>query len=81
MFEIGPIFRAEPSRTNRHLSEAISIDVEKAFVDYNDIMQLLEKMIAYIIDSIKEKNKNELIILILQFPNIELPFPKYSYSD
>ena len=47
VFEIGPIFRAEPSRTNRHLSEAISIDVEEAFVDYNDIMQLQEKMILY----------------------------------
>ena len=31
VFEIGPIFRAEPSRTNRHLSEATSIDIEKDF--------------------------------------------------
>ena len=36
VFEIAPIFRAEPSRTNRHLSEAISIDMEEAYVDYND---------------------------------------------
>ena len=43
VFEIGPIFRAEPSRTNRHLSEAISIDVEKAFVDYIDLMSLLKE--------------------------------------
>src|SRR3990172_7096673 len=34
VFEIAPIFRAEPSRTNRHLAEAISIDFEEAFVDY-----------------------------------------------
>ena len=33
VFEIAPIFRAEPSRTNRHLAEAISIDLEEAFVD------------------------------------------------
>jgi len=45
VFEIGPIFRAEPSRTNRHLSEATSIDVEKAFSDYNDVMNLLERML------------------------------------
>ena len=38
VFEIAPIFRAEPSRTNRHLAEAISIDLEEAFVDYRDIM-------------------------------------------
>jgi aspartyl-tRNA synthetase len=81
VFEIGPIFRAEPSRTNRHLSEAISIDVEQAFVDYNDIMQLLEKMILSIVDSIKETNKSELEYLNLQLPKIELPFPKYCDSD
>lgn len=81
VFEIGPIFRAEPSRTNRHLSEAISIDVEEAFVDYNDIMQLLEKMILSIIDSIREKNKIEVTYLNLQLPKIEFPFPKYSYNE
>jgi nondiscriminating aspartyl-tRNA synthetase len=81
VFEIGPIFRAEPSRTNRHLSEAISIDVEKAFVDYNDIMTLLENMIAYIIESVKKKNKNDLDCLHLEFPDIKLPFPKYPYSN
>ena len=81
VFEIGPIFRAEPSRTNRHLSEAISIDVEKAFVDYNDIMTLLENMIAYIIESVKKKNKNDIDCLHLEFPDIKLPFPKYPYSN
>ncbi|HEX6672937.1 MAG TPA: aspartate--tRNA(Asn) ligase [Nitrososphaeraceae archaeon] len=66
VFEIGPIFRAEPSRTNRHLSEATSIDIEAAFVDYNDIMVLLEKMILFIIKSLFEddsiKNNDELDI-------------------
>ena len=81
VFEIGPIFRAEPSRTNRHLSEAISIDVEEAFVDYNDIMQLQEKMILTIIDSIREKNKFEMTYLNLQIPKIEFPFPRYSYNE
>ena len=81
VFEIGPIFRAEPSRTNRHLSEAISIDVEQAFIDYNDIMSLLEGMIFHIVNSIKEKNTNDLDYLDLELPTIKLPFPKYSYSD
>lgn len=80
VFEIGPIFRAEPSRTNRHLSEAISIDVEKAFVDYTDMMALLERIILHIIASIKEKKKNDLQYLDLQLPSFELPFPKFSYS-
>jgi aspartyl-tRNA synthetase len=81
VFEIGPIFRAEPSRTNRHLSESISIDVEKAFVDYNDIMSLLERLILHVLDSVKEKNQNDLAYLDFESLNIELPFPKYSYSD
>ena len=81
VFEIGPIFRAEPSRTNRHLSEAISIDVERAFVDYNDIMSLLERMISKIVDILKEKNQDALESLQLQLPSVDLPFSKYSYSD
>ncbi len=45
VFEIGPIFRAESSRTNRHLAEAISIDFEEAFVDYDDVMDRIEAII------------------------------------
>jgi nondiscriminating aspartyl-tRNA synthetase len=81
VFEIGPIFRAEPSRTNRHLSEAISLDVERAFVEYNDIMSILERMILSIIESIKEKNEPDLKLMEIQLPAVELPFPKYTYSD
>jgi len=81
VFEIGPIFRAEPSRTNRHLSEAISIDVERAFVDYNDIMSLLERMILKIIDTLKEKNQDDLKYLQLKLPSTSIPFSKYTYSD
>jgi nondiscriminating aspartyl-tRNA synthetase len=81
VFEIGPIFRAEPSRTNRHLSEAISIDVERAFVDYNDIMSLLERMILKIVDTLKETNQEDLEYLQLQLPSTRIPFSKYSYSD
>ncbi|MGI0006242.1 MAG: aspartate--tRNA(Asn) ligase [Nitrososphaera sp.] len=81
VFEIGPIFRAEPSRTNRHLSEATSIDVERAFVDYADAMALLERMIVNIIDTVKERNQADLKFLDLEMPKLELPLPKYAYSD
>jgi aspartyl-tRNA synthetase len=81
VYEIGQIFRAEPSRTNRHLSEATSIDVEEAFVDYSDIMALLEKMILHIINSLCERNKNDLLELDLELPSIKLPLVRYSYSD
>lgn len=81
VYEIGPIFRAEPSRTNRHLSEAISIDTEMAFADYNDAMQLLEKMIFHILNTIRNRNKNELKSSDLSLPSIDLPIPRYSYDQ
>ena len=84
VFEIGPIFRAEPSRTNRHLSEATSIDIESAFVDYNDIMVLLEKMIQFIIKSLSEDDN------IKKSPELDIDqkinlknksFPRLKYSE
>jgi nondiscriminating aspartyl-tRNA synthetase len=79
VFEIAPIFRAEPSRTNRHLSEAISIDLEEAFVDYNDIMQHIENIIIKSIQVVKDyvmSVKGE-----YQVPEIPNSIPRYTYSD
>jgi aspartyl-tRNA synthetase len=45
VYEIGPAFRAEESRTQKHLSEITSVDIEEAYVDYNDIMDTLEGLI------------------------------------
>ncbi|HEX5673193.1 MAG TPA: aspartate--tRNA(Asn) ligase [Nitrososphaeraceae archaeon] len=81
VFEIGPIFRAEPSRTNRHLSEATSIDIEKAYADYNDIMEILEKMIHFLWDEVRSKNKSHLEYLKIALPDLSLPFRRYRYSD
>jgi nondiscriminating aspartyl-tRNA synthetase len=81
VFEIGPIFRAEPSRTNRHLSEATSIDIEKAYADYNDIMEILERMIHFLWDEVKNKNKTQLEYLKIEIPDISFPFRRYRYSD
>jgi nondiscriminating aspartyl-tRNA synthetase len=80
VFEIAPIFRAEPSRTNRHLAEAISIDLEEAFVDYNDVMNRIEEIIKVSIQTIHDyvkENPNS------EFPTIEIPetIPRYSYDD
>ncbi|HEY7756888.1 MAG TPA: aspartate--tRNA(Asn) ligase [Nitrososphaeraceae archaeon] len=81
VFEIGPIFRAEPSRTNRHLSEATSIDIEKAYADYNDIMEILERMIHFLYDEVRSKNKSQLEYLKIEIPDISFPFRRYRYSD
>ncbi|TVP41767.1 aspartate--tRNA(Asn) ligase [Candidatus Nitrosocosmicus arcticus] len=81
VFEIAPIFRAEPSRTNRHLSEAMSIDVEKAYVDYNDMMDYLDNLIRFVIQSINEKNQMELKSLGIDLPDMSRPFSRITYSQ
>lgn len=81
VFEIGPIFRAEPSRTNRHLSEATSIDVEEAFRDYNDSINLLEHMIVYVLEYITKNNSSELEVLQSKIVKPKTPFPKHTYSE
>ena len=80
VFEIAPIFRAEPSRTNRHLAEAISIDLEEAFVDYNDVMdrieQIIKKTIQTVNDYTKENNDAEFIV-----PSVPELIPRYAYTE
>ncbi|HUU48629.1 MAG TPA: aspartate--tRNA(Asn) ligase [Nitrosopumilaceae archaeon] len=80
VFEIAPIFRAEPSRTNRHLAEAISIDLEEAFVDYNDIMSRIEDIIKICVntvtDYVKDNPETEFIV-----PPIQNSIPRYSYDE
>ena len=80
VFEIAPIFRAEPSRTNRHLAEAISIDLEEAFVDYNDVMSRIEEIIKVSIKTANdyiEKNTD------CEFTPTPIPeiIPRYTYDD
>ncbi|MEM0463348.1 MAG: aspartate--tRNA(Asn) ligase [Pyrobaculum sp.] len=52
VFEIGPAYRAEKHNTDYHLNEFISVDAEAAFMDYNDIMDILEKLVKRVISTI-----------------------------
>jgi aspartyl-tRNA synthetase len=80
VFEIAPIFRAEPSRTNRHLAEAISIDLEEAFVDYNDVMSRIETIIKISIKAVNDyaKNNSDVEFIIPQIPE---SIPRYTYDE
>ena len=60
VFEIGPYFRAENSHTVRHLSEFTSVDIEAAFLDYEDVMDILEKVIRKVAIEFSEKYKSNL---------------------
>ena len=80
VFEIAPIFRAEPSRTNRHLAEAISIDLEEAFVDYNDVMNRIEEIIKVSINAVNEYIKNNPDSEFTPTPVPDI-IPRYTYDD
>ena len=55
VFEIGPAYRAEKHNTDYHLNEFISIDAEAAFMDHNDIMNILEKMMRRVVAVVSEE--------------------------
>jgi nondiscriminating aspartyl-tRNA synthetase len=60
VFEVGPYFRAENSHTVRHLSEFISVDIEAAFLDYEEVMDILERLVKKIALEFNEKHNADL---------------------
>jgi nondiscriminating aspartyl-tRNA synthetase len=81
VFEIAPIFRAEQFDTLKHLSEAISVDIEEAFVNYEDSMKLLEQLICNSIKFVNKKCKKDLEILNHEIRNPETPFKQFTYDE
>jgi aspartyl-tRNA synthetase len=81
VFEIGPFFRAEMSHTRRHLSEFVSIDIEEAFADANDVMQILERLMQYVCRTVIEKCQKELATLKNTLKVPDVPFRRFSYSE
>ena len=59
VFEISNFYRAENSHTGRHLSEFTSVDIEAAFMDYEDVMDILESMIVKVYRDVSENCKRE----------------------
>jgi nondiscriminating aspartyl-tRNA synthetase len=81
VFEIGPFFRAEESHTRRHISEFVSIDIEEAFANAEDVMQLLEQLIQHVCRNISKKCEKELAVLKYNLKVPELPFKRFTYDD
>ncbi len=68
-FSVNKVFRAEPSATTRHITEIVSLDAEMAFIDtWEDVKEMADKTIKYILKNILEKNVEHLKVL-----NAELP--------
>ena len=80
----GPTFRAEKSKTRRHLTEFWMIEPEVAFFDLNDDMKLAEDFVAYIVKSVLDNRRAELEILerdISMLEKVTAPFPKIHYNE
>jgi aspartyl-tRNA synthetase len=80
VFEVGPFFRAEESHTRMHTSEFVSIDVEQAFADAEDVMQLLEQLIQHVCRVVNEKCRKELATLKHRVDAPEVPFKRLTYD-
>ncbi len=71
VFEIGPYFRAENSHTVRHLTEFTSIDVEAAFLDYEDVMDVAESVVRNVINEFQQNCRTDLdLVGIKELPSV-----------
>jgi asparaginyl-tRNA synthetase len=80
----GPTFRAEKSKTRRHLTEFWMVEPEVAFNDSEDNMRLQEELVSYIVARCLERGQPELKELERDFSRLESikpPFPRINYSE
>ncbi len=80
----GPTFRAEKSKTRRHLAEFWMVEPEMAFFDLDDLMDFEERFVEYIVQTTLAKRAPELELLerdLTALENIKAPFPRISYDE
>ncbi|MBU0727494.1 asparagine--tRNA ligase [Patescibacteria group bacterium] len=83
-FDFGPVFRAEKSKTRRHLTEFWMMDAEMAFVEHEGNMEIMEGLVCHIVKKCLEINQKELKILerdIEPLKKIEAPFIRKSHAE
>lgn len=84
VFSFGPTFRAEKSKTRRHLIEFWMIEPEMAFVEHDESLEVQEQYVSYIVQSVLENCKLELELLgrdTSKLEKVQAPFPRISYDD
>jgi len=80
----GPTFRAEKSKTRRHLMEFWMLEPEVAYITFEENMKLQEDMITYVVQEVLKNCKNELEIIgrdTTVLEKVKPPFPKISYKE
>ncbi|MFA3782110.1 asparagine--tRNA ligase [Melioribacteraceae bacterium 4301-Me] len=84
IYTFGPTFRAEKSKTRRHLTEFWMVEPEMAFYDLDDNMDLAEEFLEYVVQTVLEDRREELKELerdTSKLENVKRPFPRISYDD
>jgi asparaginyl-tRNA synthetase len=84
VYSFGPTFRAEKSKTRRHLTEFWMVEPEVAYATIDDVMELAEGLISFIVKRCLEKRRTDLQTIgrdISKLEKIEPPFPRISYDD
>jgi len=84
VFSFGPTFRAEKSKTRRHLIEFWMIEPEMAFYEFEDNLKVQEEYVSYIVQSVVKNCQIELKTLgrdVSKLEKIQAPFPRISYDD
>ena len=84
VYSFGPTFRAEKSKTRRHLAEFWMMEPEWAYATLEDLLALIEDMLVYVVERVLEQRKTELDILERDTAKLEAirkPFPRITYDD
>jgi len=84
VYDFGPVFRAEKSKTRKHLTEFWMMDAEAAYVEHAQNMDIQEELIRYVIRTVIEKNLQELKILgrdIEQLKKADAPFKRMTHKE
>ena len=84
VYTFGPTFRAEKSKTRRHLTEFWMVEPEVAFAELNDDMDLAEEFLEYIVQTVLKDKQEELKVLerdTSKLENVKRPLPRISYDE
>jgi len=84
VFDFGPTFRAEKSKTRRHLTEFWMMDAEMAFIEHKENMEIQERLISFMVQRVLEENLRELEILDRNpepLKKIKPPFYRITHSE
>ncbi|HZO90420.1 MAG TPA: aspartate--tRNA(Asn) ligase [Chthonomonadaceae bacterium] len=82
VFEVGPVFRAEPHDTPRHLSEYVSLDVEMGFIqDHTTVMAMLTEVVRGMVEGLREEAQGALELLKVVVPEVPSPIPVLHFAE